>query len=93
MMTSSTRRDFVKAGAGVPLALSTFTNTARAAKPAERFDVVVAGAGHNSLLCAAYVAKAGWWRISLCFRPSLGAAVYSSGASPSGPRGEWDQQA
>lgn len=28
-------------------------------KPAEQFDVVVAGAGHNSLVTAAYLAKAG----------------------------------
>jgi phytoene dehydrogenase-like protein len=26
---------------------------------AERFDIVVAGAGHNSLIAAAYLAKAG----------------------------------
>jgi len=43
----------------MPLALSTFTNAARSVMPTERFDVVVAGAGHNSLLCAAYLAKAG----------------------------------
>ena len=46
----------------MPLALSTckFTSIARATGLAERFDVVVAGAGHNSLLCAAYLAKAGY---------------------------------
>ena len=27
---------------------------------ADRFDVVVAGAGHNSLVAAAYLAKAGY---------------------------------
>ena len=59
-MTSITRREFVKAGAGVPLALSALTNATRTATPAARFDVVVAGAGHNSLLCAAYLAKAGY---------------------------------
>jgi len=31
---------------------------AQQAAPAERFDIVVAGAGHNSLVCAAYLAKA-----------------------------------
>ena len=28
----------------------------------EHFDIVVAGAGHNSLITAAYLAKAGGWR-------------------------------
>ena len=62
-MTSITRREFVKASAAMPLALSTFTKAARTATPAERFDVVVAGAGHNSLLCAAYLAKAGFTKV------------------------------
>src|ERR1700726_917747 len=61
-MTSITRREFVKASTAMPLALSTFTKAARTAKPAERFDVVVAGAGHNSLLCAAYLAKS-WQQV------------------------------
>lgn len=30
----------------------------RTAAPAERFDYVIAGAGHNSLVCAAYLDKA-----------------------------------
>ena len=56
-MTSITRREFRKSGRRCwPLALSTFTNAARSVMPTERFDVVVAGAGHNSLLCAAYLA-------------------------------------
>ena len=59
-MTPVTRSEFVKAGAGVPLALSTLAKTGRAATPAGRFDFVVAGAGHNSQLCAAYLAKAGY---------------------------------
>jgi phytoene dehydrogenase-like protein len=74
-MTPITRREFVKAGAGVPLALSTFTSTSRAATPAERFDVVVAGAGHNSLLCAAYLAKAGYKVVVLEGQATIGGGV------------------
>jgi ribulose 1,5-bisphosphate synthetase/thiazole synthase len=59
-MTPITRREFVKGSATLPLALSTLTTGARTAMPSESFDVVVAGAGHNSLLCAAYLAKAGY---------------------------------
>ena len=74
-MTPLTRREFVKAGAGVPLALSTFTSTSRAATSPERFDVVVAGAGHNSLLCAAYLAKAGYKVVVLEGQATIGGGV------------------
>jgi ribulose 1,5-bisphosphate synthetase/thiazole synthase len=76
-MTSITRREFVKAGAGVPLALTALTNATRTATPAARFDVVVAGAGHNSLLCAAYLAKAGYKVVVL-----EGQAIIGGGAKP-----------
>ena len=57
-----TRRGFVKGAALAPLALSPLTGVAQeAAKTeapkSERFDIVVAGAGHNSLICAAYLAR------------------------------------
>ena len=39
---------------------------------AERFDVVVAGAGHNSLVGAAYLAKAGYRCLVLDGRPVVG---------------------
>src|SRR3954451_11809681 len=70
-MKSATRRDFVKTVALVPLALGDLpgaaeptearTTLAQAGRGAavERFDYVVAGAGHNSLICAGYLAKAG----------------------------------
>jgi hypothetical protein len=47
-MTPITRREFVKGSATLPIALSTLTTSARAAMPSDSFDVVVAGAGHNS---------------------------------------------
>ena len=74
-MTSISRREFVKTSAGMPLALSTFAGTARAAMTAERFDVVVAGAGHNSLLCAAYLAKAGYKVVVLEGQAIIGGGV------------------
>jgi len=39
---------------------------------AEMFDIVVAGAGHNSLVCAAYLAKAGLKVLMLEARPNIG---------------------
>jgi phytoene dehydrogenase-like protein len=41
----------------------------------DRFDVVVAGAGHNSLVAAAYLAKAGYRCLVLEGRPVLGGNV------------------
>lgn len=65
-MADTKRRDFVKSLAAVPLAMGGLASAAvepgaagPAASRAGQFDVVVAGAGHNSLICAAYLAKAG----------------------------------
>jgi phytoene dehydrogenase-like protein len=70
---SMTRRGFVKGAALAPLALTPLTSVAQeAAKTADHFDVVVAGAGHNSLICAAYLAKAGYKVLVLEGRPTIG---------------------
>src|SRR3989442_2460169 len=55
---SISRRDFVKTTAALtPAIIVPFT---RAPTPAgQGFDYVIAGAGHNSLVCAAYLARAG----------------------------------
>ena len=45
---------------------------------AERFDIVVAGAGHNSLIAAAYLAKAGYRCLVLEGRPTVGGGVKSA---------------
>jgi len=86
-MTSITRRDFVKAATALtPLALAPppddAPQAARAAAaarqagrpvaPGDRVDYVIAGAGHNSLVCAAYLAKAGNRVLVLEGRPSIG---------------------
>lgn len=70
-MTLITRRTFVKGAALAPLALRGFTS-----RPQEnRFDIVVAGAGHNSLVATAYLAKAGYRCLVLEGRPTVGGDV------------------
>jgi len=55
---SISRRDFVKTTAALtPALIVPFTRARTAA--GEGFDYVIAGAGHNSLVCAAYLARAG----------------------------------
>ena len=71
-MSSITRRGFVKGAALAPLALTPFRSIAQQAAPSERFDFVVAGAGHNSLICAAYLAKGGYRVLVLEGRPTIG---------------------
>lgn len=78
-MSGITRRGFVKGAALAPLALATSPVMAQqgGARP-ERFDVVVAGAGHNSLVTAAYLAKAGFRCLILEGRPTVGGGVKSA---------------
>lgn len=80
-MSSITRRGFVKAAAFAPVALTSLAGvTSRAAqqpggRPAattDQFDYVFAGAGHNALVCAAYVAKAGFKVLVLEGRALIG---------------------
>lgn len=72
-----TRRDFVKAAALAPLALqpAVARQPRRSVASGERFDYVIAGAGHNSLICAAYLAKAGNRVLVLEGRPMIGGGV------------------
>jgi len=71
-VTSPTRRDFLRSAAFMPAAVAGLVDIGAAQQsgptlsPAagrppgtDRFDYVLAGAGHNSLICAAYLAKAG----------------------------------
>ena len=67
-MDGITRRGLVKGAAA--LAATQLRSAAQA--PPERFDVVVAGAGHNSLISAAYLAKAGYKVLVLEGRPTIG---------------------
>ena len=80
-MTKITRRGFVKSAALAPLALSSLHATPQPSVPGDRpstnekFDVVVAGAGHNSMIAAAYLAKAGYKIVLLEGRPTVGGGV------------------
>jgi phytoene dehydrogenase-like protein len=76
-MTTMSRRGFVKAAALAPLAVAPFTLEQPSAQE-ERFDIVVAGAGHNSLVAAAYLAKAGYRCLVLEGRPKVGGGVKSA---------------
>src|ERR1700738_4377915 len=70
-MGAITRRGLVKGAALAPLALP-LRSAAQPAAGSGRFDIVVAGAGHNSLICSAYLAKAGYKVLVLEGRPTIG---------------------
>lgn len=70
-MSEITRRDFVKGASLAPLAFRPSVLAQQTAQP-DRFDIVVAGAGHNSLAATAYLAKAGYRCLVLEGRPIVG---------------------
>ena len=55
--------------------MTPLTALAQQAAPGSRFDVVIAGAGHNSLITAAYLAKGGFRCLVLEGRPLIGGDV------------------
>src|ERR1700674_4989004 len=73
-MSTISRREFVKTTALAPLAVTPFSIGQQASKE-DRFDIVVAGGGHNSLVTAAYLSKAGYRCVVLEGRPLLGGGV------------------
>jgi phytoene dehydrogenase-like protein len=73
-MSTISRREFVKTTALAPLAAAPFPLNAQAPKD-DRYDIVVAGAGHNSMITAAYLAKAGYRCLLLEGRPIVGGGV------------------
>ena len=73
-MSKVSRREFVKTTALAPLAATPFTLNAQTPKDAH-YDIVVAGAGHNSMITAAYLAKAGYRCLVLEGRPIVGGGV------------------
>jgi phytoene dehydrogenase-like protein len=74
-MSNITRRGFMKGAALAPLAFTPLTLEAQSTAPNNRFDIVIAGAGHNSLVTAAYLAKAGFRCVVLEGRPMVGGDV------------------
>lgn len=74
-MSAITRRGFVKgAAAAVPAALAS-SAFGQGSSSSERYDIVVAGGGHNSLITTAYLAKAGYRCLVLEGRPMVGGGV------------------
>ena len=53
--------------------------------PASRWDAIVVGGGHNGLVCAAYLARAGCGRSSSSGATSVGGAVATSELVPGRP--------
>jgi phytoene dehydrogenase-like protein len=51
----------------------------------ERYDAIVVGGGHNGLVCAAYLARAGARTLVLESRPSLGGAATTEAPWPDAP--------
>ena len=82
-MTPISRREFVQGAALASLGLNPLGAMAQqAAKgPGDRFDIVVAGAGHNSLVTAAYLAKAGYSVVVLEGRPVIGGGAKTASAT------------
>jgi len=74
-MKKITRRRFVKGAAIAPLAVRHLALQQVASRFSDQFDIVVAGAGHNSLITAAYLAKAGYRCVVLEGRPKIGGGV------------------
>lgn len=70
-MTTVSRRNFLKGVALGSLSLDAVA-IQQAAPNSNVFDFVVAGAGHNSLITAAYLAKAGFSVLVLEGRPTIG---------------------
>lgn len=46
-----------------------------------RYDAIVVGAGHNGLVCAAYLARAGWKTLVVERNERMGGAVMSGRSS------------
>ena len=76
-MSHITRREFVTAAALTPLAFRAPDPGAEQSPSggSNQVDIVVAGAGHNSLIAAAYLAKAGYHCVVLEDQPRIGGGV------------------
>ncbi len=97
-MSPTTRREFVTAAVLTPLLIADpihegkAADNVRPARPApssERFDYVVAGAGHNSLICAAYLSKAGYRVLVLEGQAMIGGGCKTSEMLLPGFKEDW----
>ena len=75
-MSQITRREFVTGAALTPFAIRAPNRDAQqSSTDSTQLDIVVAGAGHNSLIAAAYLAKAGYRCVVLEDQPRIGGAA------------------
>ena len=101
-MTATTRRDFVKTAAATSILAAELRNPAQAADastpnlpeggrglPLDRFDYVLARAGHNSLICAAYLSKAGYRVLVLVGQDQIGGGCLTNDKMKSGFMVDW----
>lgn len=84
-MSGISRRDFVKGALAAPVALGPLGSAARAqSSDKTEFDIVVAGAGHNSLAATAYLVTAGYKCIVLEGRPMIGGGTVTTSLTLAG---------
>ena len=98
-MSSTTRRGFVKAAALVPALVSALDRaghseaiavpTAPHQPAADHYDYLVAGAGHNSLICAAYLSKAGYRVLVLEAQNQIGGGCRTNDSMLAGFHEDW----
>ena len=97
-MMSPTRRYFVKAASLAPALMSALSKGAQAEASApqtphppngECYDYVVAGAGHNSLICAAYLSKAGYRVLVLEAQDQIGGGCRTNDSMLAGFHEDW----
>lgn len=83
-MSKITWRGFVQGAVLAPFGCKPAFTMAQSVAKADRFDVVVAGAGHNSLVAACYLAKAGFRCVVLEGRPTIGGTTKTAELTLSG---------
>ncbi|MCJ7593082.1 MAG: NAD(P)/FAD-dependent oxidoreductase [Woeseiaceae bacterium] len=87
-MSRISRRTFLQSAAGAAVATSVSAQSI-AAQGNQTYDYVVAGAGHNSLITAAYLVKAGFSVLVLEGRPTIGGGCKSGEICLPGFQDDW----
>ena len=89
-MSRISRRTFLQSAAGASAAIASGVSAQTiAAKGDHTYDYVIAGAGHNSLITAAYLAKAGFSVLVLEGRPMIGGGCKSGAVCLPGFKDDW----
>jgi len=87
-MTRLSRRTFLQSAAAAAVASNATAQTIRSGGDRE-FDYVIAGAGHNSLITGAYLARAGFGVVVLEGRPTIGGGCKSGAVCLPGFTDDW----